>query len=90
MTKSSEVYTCVGSGTFQNYTQVFSRERSKNKLDFEGKEGDFLLALLGPGRDLLRENRANPDIAQGLQTLTHKLKERVSGPKASGQDNLRQ
>ena len=32
MTKSSEVYTCVGSGTFQNHTQVFSRERSKNKL----------------------------------------------------------
>ena len=69
---------------------IIYRGKESNKLDFEGKEGDFLLALLGPGRDLLRENRANPDIAQGLQTLTHKLKERVSGPKASGQDNLRQ
>lgn len=46
--------------------------------------------ILGPGRDLLRENRANPDITQDLKSLTHKLKEIVSGPKASGQDNLRQ
>ena len=64
-------------------------ERSKNKVDFEGK-GKFLLVILGPGRDLLRENRANPDMTQGLKSLTHKLKEIVSGPKASGQDNPRQ
>lgn len=59
-------------------------------LDFKGKEGNCLLVILGPGRDLLWENRANPDITQGLKPLTHKLKETVSGPKASGQDNLRQ
>lgn len=45
MTKSSEVYTCVGSGTFQNYTQVFSRERSKNKLYFHSVLKSWKLSL---------------------------------------------